>query len=550
MMSVRRGVVVAIAAMIGVVIGGWIRPATAQDVAEICVAGKVVARVRATGPYGSLWERERKINQAIVEVQSTEDCNHPKIWISRNGDTVNIWAWKHKLLTVYPEDAAPYRMTPKALAVQWKANFAKRLPEAVPVSKMTPDNPAWPYGKLGQPKPSEAAPAPEKPIRVEVASPSAKPSVQKPNRPSIARPSVPAEAAREAVIVAFEKARWLSDEGYLMQQKELAEDLLAELQDILSPTPSHRKASPGTGDVSTTSAAPEPVMVTEAAVPGEEGETSPPAEPQQAPQPPALTRGEAIAKVLVTFEQVRRLTDAQYLLQASAEANALIDSLRPYLDTPVLALKPGEIGTSPQTFQPTSATESVNKIAVKERIARLRGPYMSAKRAGKDVSEVETLIKEARDAWYAGEFVRANELAALAEIDLGVAQQGTLEPIEKLPGEAQPVTAPPTVEISTESPAGQPAEEATSAAPAAEQPAAPVGMAPAPTVVPNKMIIKDKIASTQAKCNQAQAEGHDVAAIKRLLKNARAAWYRNDFAASNSLVEEAIATLQKLTAAQ
>lgn len=549
-MSVRRGVVVAIVVMIGLVMSGWVRPATAQDVAEICIAGKVVARVRATGPYSSLWERERKINQAIVEVQSTEDCNHPKIWISRNGDTVNIWAWKHKLLTVYPEDAAPYGMTPKALAIQWKANFLKRLPEAVPVSKMTPDNPAWPYGKPGQPKPSEGAPAPEKSIRVEVASTSEKPSVQKPNRPSIARPSVPAEAAREAVIVAFEKARWLSDEAYIVQQKELAEDLLAELQDILSPTPSHPKASPGTGDVSTTSAAPEPVMVTEAAVPGVEGETSPPEEPHRAPQPPALTRGEAIAKILVTFEQVRRLTDAQYLLQANAEANVLIDSLRPYLDTPLLPIKPGEVGTSPQTLQPTSATESLDKIAVKERIARLRGPYMSAKQAGKDVTEVETLIKEAREAWYAGQFARASELAALAEIDLGIAQPGTLEPIEKLPGEAQPVSAPPTIEISTESPSEQPAEEVTSAAPAAEQPTSPTAEETAATVVPDKMVIKDKIASTQAKCNQAQAEGHDVTAVKQLLKNARAAWYRNDFAASNSLVEQAIAALQKLTAAQ
>jgi hypothetical protein len=541
-MRARRGAVVVIAAIVAASLLASSQPALAQ-VTEICVAGKIVARIRTKGKYGSLAERERKINQAIVEVQSKEDCNHPKITVAMEGNTPVIMAWKHRIMEVYPEDAQPTGLTPKALAAQWKANLEKRLPEAVPVSKMTPDNPAWPYSKPGATKPPATTPSTPKPPATKppaTESPATKPpgtttagttpGGSQPTRPSIQRPSVPAEAAREAVVVAFEKARWLSDEGYVMQQKELAEGLLAELETILSPKPGWAPGGEaGTGEVSTTPPTAEPVMVTEPAVPGATA-PSPTEETATPAAALALTRGEALAKILLALEQIRKLPDAQYLLKANAEADVLVDSLRPYLAAPTASGEP-EVTWRPT---PTAEAGALDKNAVKERIANLRAPYLEAQKAGRDVGQAGELIQAARKAWYANDFARANDLAAQAEAALGLAPATPLEPIEVLPPEAEPIEPPPAQPTPTK-PA--PTEMQPVLPPAGQPTALETGL------TPSKQVIKDKIAAAQIRCNEAAAAGQDVTAVKTLLKDARAAWYANDFDRANALADQAAALL-------
>lgn len=118
--------------------------AVAQDYANIVVANAVVARIRTGGSYGSLYAREARISQRIVEALSNElpsifsqAHGGPALTVSQSGGLWTLSIGNTMLIQAYPEDAVG--TTTKALIAQWKENFRKQLPLAVAPSKV----PQW-----------------------------------------------------------------------------------------------------------------------------------------------------------------------------------------------------------------------------------------------------------------------------------------------------------------------------------------------------------------------------------------------------------------------
>ncbi len=120
--------------------------AVAQDSANIVIANTVVARIRTGGDFGSIYAREAKISQRIVDALSYElddifsqahDGPNMKVyqsdgrWSLAVGDTM--------LIQAYREDASPLGISTRDLIYQWKENFRRQLPRAVAPSKV----PQW-----------------------------------------------------------------------------------------------------------------------------------------------------------------------------------------------------------------------------------------------------------------------------------------------------------------------------------------------------------------------------------------------------------------------
>jgi len=118
--------------------------AVAQDYVNIVVANTVVARIRTAGPYGSIYSREARISQRIVEALSNELPNifsrahdGPNLTTYQSGGLWTLAIGNTMLIQAYPEDAAGG--STKTVIAQWKENFRKQLPLAVAPSKV----PQW-----------------------------------------------------------------------------------------------------------------------------------------------------------------------------------------------------------------------------------------------------------------------------------------------------------------------------------------------------------------------------------------------------------------------
>ncbi len=120
--------------------------AVAQDYANIVVANRIVARIRTGGQYGSLYAREARISQRIVDALSYEldnifsqEHDGPAMSVYRSGGLWTLAVGDTMLIQAYPEDAAPLGISTKQLIYQWRENFRQQLPRAVAPSKV----PQW-----------------------------------------------------------------------------------------------------------------------------------------------------------------------------------------------------------------------------------------------------------------------------------------------------------------------------------------------------------------------------------------------------------------------
>lgn len=137
--------------------------AEAQSYVNIIVANGVVARIRTAGQYGSIYEREAKINQRITEALGAELAsifprggNAARMSVSQMNGRWTLSVGSTWLIQAYPEDAAGAGTNTKALIMQWKENFARRLPMAVSPSKV----PSWWTGPTAaDAEPSEPQPS-------------------------------------------------------------------------------------------------------------------------------------------------------------------------------------------------------------------------------------------------------------------------------------------------------------------------------------------------------------------------------------------------------
>ncbi|MGD9497618.1 MAG: hypothetical protein AB7Y46_15055 [Armatimonadota bacterium] len=118
--------------------------AVAQEYANIVVANTVVARIRTGGDFGSIYAREARISQRIVDALSNElaeifsrQHDGPNIRVYQSNGRWTLAVGNTVLIEVYPADAQGGDT--RALAMQWKENFRRQLPRAVAPSKV----PQW-----------------------------------------------------------------------------------------------------------------------------------------------------------------------------------------------------------------------------------------------------------------------------------------------------------------------------------------------------------------------------------------------------------------------
>lgn len=112
--------------------------AVAQEYADIRLPNKLIARVRAVGPYGTLAQREAAIYQRITNALSNEldnvfdqELGGPRLTVYQSDGIWTLSIGNQMLIQAFEEDAAGAGVTTRQLIHQWKANYAQQLPRAV-----------------------------------------------------------------------------------------------------------------------------------------------------------------------------------------------------------------------------------------------------------------------------------------------------------------------------------------------------------------------------------------------------------------------------------
>jgi len=117
-----------------------ILPQVGSDCAQdIVLAGKVVVRISAPGPFGSVVQRAAKIDQRVTQAISVEDVGDPSMYITTVGGHPGVFIGKTMLVKVYSGDAAYHGVSKWRLARTWKGNFAKYFPMAEPCTRLSKD---------------------------------------------------------------------------------------------------------------------------------------------------------------------------------------------------------------------------------------------------------------------------------------------------------------------------------------------------------------------------------------------------------------------------
>ena len=115
--------------LLGLVLGPCQSGACAEDVV---IAGKVAARISCPGGFADTSQRAADIDRRIGDAISIEDVGSPKMRVAdRNGNPA-VFVGKTYILTAYPQDARPYKLSPQQLAKSWATQIGRLLPLAEP----------------------------------------------------------------------------------------------------------------------------------------------------------------------------------------------------------------------------------------------------------------------------------------------------------------------------------------------------------------------------------------------------------------------------------
>lgn len=200
-------------------------PALAQETADICLGGGLVARLRAPGTFKTIGERASSTDKMIVEIVSAKDTQHPQVALKQKNKLWTVYAWEIPVLTVYPAEAKTNKMAEKDLGTLWANNLRTLLPKATPCSKLPPEQLG--YGKPAVAKPATAA-APvtttaTKPVAVTVAKPAAAPA--RPTSTMTGNES----GAMLLIVDAIRTAREMNDQDWSAQKEVIARSLYSDL---------------------------------------------------------------------------------------------------------------------------------------------------------------------------------------------------------------------------------------------------------------------------------------------------------------------------------
>ncbi len=204
----RARTVTLIAATLTIVFG-VLGPLAAQETDTIYIANSVVARIRTAGTYSTIYARSGAIDQAIAEVISTQDTQHPQVRVAMKDGRWSVYCGDVRIISVYPEEAQANNIPAKTLAQMWAKSIKTQLPLATPKSRMGP-------GDVLPPVPTYQLPA--------------APTVQPAEAP---KSTISRSAALLLTIDGFNVVRSMSEEDYLDKRENIARQLLKNLQPFM-----------------------------------------------------------------------------------------------------------------------------------------------------------------------------------------------------------------------------------------------------------------------------------------------------------------------------
>ncbi len=191
------------------IVFGVLGPLAAQETDTIYIANSVVARIRTAGTYSTIYARSGAIDQAIAEVISTQDTQHPQVRVAMKDGRWSVYCGGVRIISVYPEEAKANNIPAKTLAQMWAKSIKTQLPLATPKSRMGP-------GDVLPPVPTYTPPA------APLAEPAEAPTS-----------TISRSAALLLTIDGFNVVRSMSEEDYLDKRENIARQLLKNLQPFM-----------------------------------------------------------------------------------------------------------------------------------------------------------------------------------------------------------------------------------------------------------------------------------------------------------------------------
>lgn len=278
-----RSRIIAICATLLITIG----ISVAQESADIVVGGEVVARVREKGPYESVQHRAQAIDEAINEaIAGAEDAAAIEVTLEQIDGQWTVLMDGKKVMAVYPAEAEANGMAPEVLGAIWVRKLKDALPNAAAVEVQEIGTPTT--GTAPTPAPVAVAEEPTTaPTSTASSTPSPAPAISdEPATGAVTNTGVPAieilevptetsepdtiiagQGARLLILKAFNDARSLAEDDYLVRREEMADELFDELVQLLTGGRAHGQISSETPTTPREPTTPEPAPVTTTAPP-------------------------------------------------------------------------------------------------------------------------------------------------------------------------------------------------------------------------------------------------------------------------------------------
>ena len=215
--------------------------ATAQETADIMLGGEVVARVRDQGTYQSVQHRaaavDEQINQILAE---TDDPGALEVSLERIDGMWAIVLGGRSVMSVYPAEAAANGMTPEMLGSIWVRQFRDALPEAAVVQVTEIGETTMPPAPTEPVVPRDPVTIMEEPV---TGSPTVPDVPRAPREEVLEVPATPpterdeivaGQGARLVILEAFNRARDLPEDDYLVRREAMADRLFDELVQVIT----------------------------------------------------------------------------------------------------------------------------------------------------------------------------------------------------------------------------------------------------------------------------------------------------------------------------
>lgn len=254
----------------------------AQEAADIIVGGQVVARVREAGPYESVEHRAAAIDETLNEILAgTDDPSALEVTLEQVDGLWSIMLDGRKVMSVYEAEAEANGTTPGVLGAMWVNNFREALPDAAPAAVQELGGPAETVVEARQPavSPAELADVPTTGAVTNTGVPAVE-VLEVPPAQGDPEEIVAGQGARLLILEAFNEARNLPEDDYLVRREAMADELFDDIVQILTggqlsgrissattaaPTPAPEPAPTVTAP---TAAAPQPITAVEEPAPG------------------------------------------------------------------------------------------------------------------------------------------------------------------------------------------------------------------------------------------------------------------------------------------